>query len=337
MSRSQFLREETMDWLLSPENPSVRFWALQDLEGKDRAHPDVVSAQDAVMGSTPVRAILSAQQPEGHWENPRDMYLPKYTAGTHSLLVLAELGARRTPEIERGLEHIFDFQRDSGHFLTEMPKTSRGRASVVKDGCCLDANVLYYMVHFGYLGDPRVRRLLDFIVDYHSTEEGGWRCRAYPINPDRVFPTNCYMGGAKVLRSLAAIPEERRSREIQAIIDREVENILENQVFRYLRNADGSRKDKAGWKRFGFPLFYQSDALEVLDTLTRLGVKDDRMLDAVDLVQGAQMPDGRWPLKHTFNGKMWVDIDAKGEPSKWITLRASRVLRRFHGARTSGY
>jgi len=51
-----------MDWLLSSEDPSVRFWALQDIEGKDRAHPDVVSAQDAVMESTPVRAILSAQQ-----------------------------------------------------------------------------------------------------------------------------------------------------------------------------------------------------------------------------------------------------------------------------------
>jgi hypothetical protein len=145
------------------------------------------------------------------------------------------------------------------------------------------------------------------------------------------------MGGAKVLRSLVTIPKERRSDEIKAVIDREVENILENQVFRYLKNADGSRKDKAGWKRFGFPLFYQSDALEVLDTLTRLGVKDERMLDTVDLVQGAQTPDGRWPLKHTFNGKMWVDIDAKGEPSKWITLRASRALRRFNGARTSGY
>ena len=337
MSSGDVLDTDVLEWLLDASNPSVRFWALQDLTGHERTHLDVVAAQDAVMESEPVRAILSAQRPEGHWENPDDMYLPKYTASTHSLLILAELGARRTPEIERGLEHIFEFQRDSGHFLTEMPKTSRGRASVVKDGCCLDANVLYYMVHFGYLDDPRVQKLLDFTVDYHSAEEGGWHCRAFPINPDRVFPANCYMGGAKVLRSLTTIPEERRSDEIKAVIDREVENVLENQVFRYLKNADGSRKDKAGWKRFGFPLFYQSDALEVLDTLTRLGVKDERMLDAVDLVQGAQTPDGRWRLMHTFNGKMWVDIDAKGEPSKWITLRASRVLRRFHGVRTSGY
>jgi hypothetical protein len=337
MSPGDVLDAGVFEWLLDASNPSVRFWALQDLMGHERTHPDVVAAQDAVMESEPVRAILSAQRPEGHWENPGDMYLPKYTASTHSLLILAELGAMRTPEIERGLEHIFEFQRDSGHFLTEIPKTSRGRASVVKDGCCLDANVLYYMVHFGCLEDPRVQRLLDFTVDYHSAEEGGWRCRAFPIDPDRVFPANCYMGGVKVLRSLATIPKGRRSKEIKAVIDREVENILENRVFRYLKNADGSRKDKAGWKRFGFPLFYQSDALEVLDTLTRLGVRDERMLEAVDLVQGARGPEGRWRLRHTFNGKMWIDIEVKGEPSKWITLRALRVLRRFHGARTSGY
>jgi len=259
------------------------------------------------------------------------MYLPKYTATTHSLLILAELGARRTTAIERGIEHMFLYQRNSGHFFVDLPASEKGRASAVKDGCCLDGNVLYYLVHFDYLDDPRTQKLLDFTVDYHSADVAGWKCRSYPINPGGVFPANCYMGAAKMLRVLSTIPSEKRSREIGAVIDREVENILENGVYRYLRNPDGSRKDKAGWKRFGFPLFYQSDALEVLDTLTRLGVHDERMQDSVDLVLKTQGPDGRWLLMNTFNGKMWVDIEEKGLPSKWITLRALRALRRFHG------
>ena len=331
MSVDSVLDAGVLDWLLEPETPSVRFWALQDLLWLERTHPDVAAAQEAVMESAPVKAIFSAQQPESHWVTPDDMYLPKYKASTHSLLILAELGAKRTPEIERGLEHVFKFQRDSGHFLTKLPKTERGRASVVKDGSCLDANVLYYMVHFGYLDDPRVQRLIEFIVDYHSIEDAGWRCRAYPINPDAVFPVNCYMGAAKTLRSLSMIPPAKRSKEIAAVIAREVENVLENCVYRYLRNPDGSRKDKAGWKRFGFPLFYQSDALEVLDTLTRLGAKDERMEDAVRLVEGARGSDGRWLLKNSFNEKMWVDIDVKNKPSKWITLRAMRTLKRYYG------
>ena len=317
------------DWLLDPSDPSVRLWALQDLDGRKRDDPDVLEAQGRVMISPPVEAILATQQPGGWWGGERDMYLPKYTATTHSLLILAELGAKRTPVIERGIEHMFRFQRDSGHFLIDLPATAKGRVSTVKDGCCIDGNILHYLIHFGYLDDPRTRRLLDFNIAYHDGEGAGWRCRSYPINPTTVFPRNCYMCAAKMLRALSIIPQQERSKEIRSIIGREVENILENGVYRYLRNPDGTRKDKAGWKRFGFPLFYQSDALEVLDTLTRLGVHDDRMQPAVDLVLNTQQPDGKWLLNNTFNGKMWADIEEKGKPSKWITLRALRTLRRL--------
>lgn len=317
------------DWLLDPSDPSVRLWALQDLDGRKRDDPDVLEAQGRVMISPPVEAILAAQQPGGWWGGERDMYLPKYTATTHSLLILAELGAQKTPAIKRGIEHMFRFQRASGHFLINLPATEKGRASVVKDGCCIDGNILHYLIHFGYLDDPRTQRLLDFNVGYHDDENAGWRCRSYPIDPAAVFPRNCYMGAAKMLRALSMIPPQERRREIRSIIGREVENILENGVYRYLRNPDGTRKDKAGWKRFGFPLFYQSDALEVLDTLTRLGVHDDRMQPAVDLVLNTQQPDGKWLLNNTFNGKMWADIEEKGKPSKWITLRALRTLRRL--------
>ena len=55
------------------------------------------------------------------------------------------------------------------------------------------------------------------------------------------------------------------------------------------------------------------------------------MMDAVELVVNAQGPDGKWVLKNSFNGKMWCDIEVKGRPSRWITLRALRVLRHFHG------
>ncbi len=88
---------DPVGWLLEPSDPSVRFWALQDIDGKRRDDPVVLEAQERVMSSPLVEAILSAQQPGGWWVGERDMYLPKYTATTHSLLILAELGAKRSP------------------------------------------------------------------------------------------------------------------------------------------------------------------------------------------------------------------------------------------------
>ena len=316
-------------WLLESSNPSVRFWALKDLDGRKGDDPDVLEAQERVMDSPPVKVILSRQEPGGWWVGERDMYLPKYTATTHSLLILDELGAERTSAVERGIEHIFRFQRDSGHFLINLPATEKGRASVVNDGCCIDGNIFHYLIHFGYLDDPRTQRLLDFTVGYHDSEGAGWKCRSYPINPAAVFPKNCYMGATKMLRALSTIPLQKRSVEVRSMIDREVENILNNGIYKYLRNPDGTRKDKTGWKKLGFPLFYQSDVLEVLDTLTRLGIRDERMQPAIDIVLEARQPDGRWLLENTYNGKMWVDIEEKRKPSKWITLRALRVLKRL--------
>ena len=330
MRWEEIANQEVIDWLLEEDNPSVRFWALQQLQDKSASSADVKKAQDSIMMTQCVRAILGAQEKGGHWGNREDMYLPKYKAPTHNLLILAELGAKRTKEIEAAVEHLFLFQRDSGHFLTKMPKTAKGTASKMKDGCCLDGNILFYLVHFGYLKDPRTKKLIDFQIDYHSDDVGGWMCRAFPIEKDKVFPVNCYMGAVKMLKGLAQIPMKERPSGLQKILDQEIKIILENEVYRYLKNPDGTRKDKAGWKKFGFPLFYQSDALEVLDVLTKLGVKDKRMQDSINLVLSAQDEDGKWLLKNTYNVKMFCEIDEKDNASKWITLRALRVLRRYY-------
>ncbi len=329
MQFEDIIDQETIDWLLEPDNPSVRYWTLQYLQDKTPNHPEVVQAQDSVMESSCVRNILEKQREEGHWEQYHDMYLPKYTTTTHNLLILAEFGAKKTSQIEKAMEYIYLFQRDSGHFLMDLPKTDKGKASTVKDGCCYDGNILFYLVHFGYLDDPRTKKLIDFQMDYHSDDVGGWKCRAFPIDKSKVFPVNCFMGRMKVLKAFSRIPQNNWSKDMKRIINQEVEIVLENEIYKYLRNPDGSRKEKAGWKRFGFPLFYQSDILEVLDILTALGVQDDRMQESIDYTISAKEPSGRWLLKDTFNGKMLCEIDTKNEPSKWITLRASSVLKRY--------
>jgi hypothetical protein len=83
------------------------------------------------------------------------------------------------------------------------------------------------------------------------------------------------------------------------------------------------------WFRLGFPLSYWSDVLETVSNLVAMGYDEDpRLKRALEWILGKQDAQGRWKLENSLNGKMWADIEAKGKPSKWITLRALRVLKR---------
>jgi len=323
------LKGDPVEWLLEEENPSVRYWTLKDILDKPESSPEVTQARKEIMTSHPVTEILRNQTPEGFWVSLDNPYLPKYKATYHQLLILSELGASLTEEIQRALEIVFrTYQYDSGHFSSKLIKTARGKKSSLTDGACLTGNILRFLLHFGYYQDERTQKTITFLV---KTHKNGWGCRAYPIDREKVFPENCYMGGVKPLIAFSMIPEEERSKDIQEIINQEIEIYLQNHIFMYLKDEKGDRKAKFGWKRFGFPLFYQSDALEVLDVLTRLGARDGRMKPALDLVLEKQDNHGRWKLENTFNGKMWVDIEEKKKLSKWITLKAVRVLKRIHG------
>jgi hypothetical protein len=75
---------------------------------------------------------------------------------------------------------------------------------------------------------------------------------------------------------------------------------------------------------------YQTDTLEILGILVDLGFKDERMQEAIDLVVSKQDSKGRWKLENTFNGRFQSNIEHKGEPSKWVTLKALSVLKKFY-------
>jgi hypothetical protein len=117
--------------------------------------------------------------------------------------------------------------------------------------------------------------------------------------------------------------------DVNKTIERGSEYVLQHRIHKKSHNL--SQVSKPGWLHFGFPLMYQTDALEILGILTNLGFRDNRMQEAVDLVVSKQDEQGRWELENTFNGKFQVSIEQKGKPSKWITLNALRVLKRFYG------
>ena len=66
-----------------------------------------------------------------------------------------------------------------------------------------------------------------------------------------------------------------------------------------------------------------------LEALTEAGITDSRLDAAVSLMLSKQDDQGRWNMEYSYNGKTWVDVETKGQPSKWVTLRALRVLKRL--------
>ncbi len=53
------------------------------------------------------------------------------------------------------------------------------------------------------------------------------------------------------------------------------------------------------------------------------------MQSAMEIVLAKRNEENRWSMENTFNGKMLCDMEKKGASSKWLTLRAVRVLRHW--------
>jgi hypothetical protein len=328
------LKADPVNWLLEEDNPSVRYFTLWQILGKPQNSSEVQAAKKEIMLTGVVPKILAKQHEDGFWEAPERFYTAKYKGTVWQLIILSELGADgNDARVKKACEFILANSQDrkSGGFSAWLSvKVGGGRYSGVLP--CLTGNIVCSLIRLGYLDDPRVKRGIEWIVKYQRFDDG----EAYP---PKIWPYekatscfgkhSCHMGVVKSLKALAEIPAERRSTTVVNTIERGVEYLLKHHI--YKRSHDLSRVSKPGWLRFGFPLMYQTDVLEISGILTKLGCRDERMQEAVDLVLSKQDEQGRWKLESTFNGRFQTNIEQKGESSKWVTLNALRVLKRFYG------
>ena len=94
------------------------------------------------------------------------------------------------------------------------------------------------------------------------------------------------------------------------------------------RLSDGEIPQKR-WLYVGFPNKWFYDVVRVLDYFRAARPEpDERMDEALDIVESKRTEDGKWPLDHAYHDKLLVDFgDTEGQPSRWITLRALRIMR----------
>lgn len=323
------LNDDPTPWLLEPDpdNPGVRYFALRDLFDRPEQDPEVQAARVAIMTTGPVPAILDAQYPDGYWVKPGGGYSPKYRSTVWQILFLAELGADPSDErVRRGCDYLLSHSVASNGAFS-------ARQKPVPSVCihCLNGNMGHALLHLGYAADPRVQAALDWQARAITGEEQFRYLKSGTSGPGFACSVNlgqpCAWGANKAMRALLAVPPEQRTPVMEHAVRAGAEFLLSRDPA--VADYPYTERVSSTWFKLGFPLSYWSDVLETMAVLVELGYGDDpRLANALQLVLGKQDGRGRWKLENALTGKMWADVEQKGQPSKWVTLRALRVLKR---------
>ncbi|PKQ15019.1 MAG: hypothetical protein CVT67_11535 [Actinobacteria bacterium HGW-Actinobacteria-7] len=333
---------ETVEWLLQPDNPAVAVLTRRELL-KEMDDEEICALWEQRNEYPPTATILAAQHEDGSWDTPARDY-QKYGGSLWQIVFLGELWADGgDSRVQRAAEYAFSRQKSDGTWSAN-PKASYFMP-------CLTANVGRALARMGWARDERV------VASVAAIAEGYQRLGFLGCSDMQPFSLNgyCHMLVPKVLLLLAEVPRELWTTGAEELRDACVATLREREVFRSLPDEFSAFKDeiwplpaaeraagrerflaeheplhygdKPGWRRFGYPLSYNSDALESLWALMRICESPrDEYLPAIKLVRAEADPQMRWTLKNTFNGKMLANIEAKGKPSKWLTLRALQVL-----------
>jgi hypothetical protein len=139
----------------------------------------------------------------------------------------------------------------------------------------------------------------------------------------------CAWGDVKALRAFLEVPVEARSAEVIAAIERGVELLLSAPLLE-ATYPTASRVSKR-WFKLGFPLGYRADVLEAMLALVQAGYADHPYVQAgVEWLLAKRDIHGRWKLEQV-PGKMWASFGRIGRTNKWVTLRATDLLRAVGG------
>jgi hypothetical protein len=326
----ELLRGDPLSWLLEPDpaNPGVRYFALRDLLDRPQEDPEVCQARQDIMTRGPVPAILAAQDAQGYWAKAGAGYSPKYRGTSWQIILLAELGADPDDErVRRGCEYLLSHNSASnGAFSYNMSQAPSGAVH------CLNGNLIYAMLSLGYADHPRLQAALDWQARAITGEGDLTYYKSGTAGPGFACGDNlgraCGWGAVKALKALNAVSLRQRTPAVERAIQASVEFLLSRDPA--VADYPHTERVSSAWFKFGFPLSYWSDVLENTAALVAAGYGGDPRLDnALRFILDKQDAQGRWKLGNSLNGKMWIDIEKRGRPSKWVTLRALRVLKRL--------
>ena len=326
-------RMDALAWLLDSD-PAIRWQVMRDLTD---ATDELIAGERSRIGDEGFGArLLALQGEDGQWRSGvptfsseraetwwrsleparKGTLFPEWTSTTWSLSLLREFGIDPSdPRARRAVRLIRErcrWEHDGEpYFAGEVEACINGRA--VGNGA--------------YFGED-VAGIVDRLLG-EQMRDGGWNCER-----ENGSTRSSFHSTIEVLEGLLVFERATARSDVRAARLRGHEYLLERRLFRRLTTGEPIRDRKAGderFERFAFPAYWHYDVLRGLDYLRAAGAEPDaRMREAVDLVRSKRDGDGRWRLDRRYPGRSYFAIDAdEGQPSRWTTLRASRVLERF--------
>ncbi|MBN2149657.1 MAG: hypothetical protein JW726_19875 [Anaerolineales bacterium] len=328
------LKSDPLPWLLQSPSPGVRYLALRDLLDLPPDDAGLAAARDAAHADGEIAAILAQMHPHGYWSAPGPGYSPKYFSTVWSLVTLAQLGAGAGGDerIGRACAYIIDAAlTEGGQF------SASGAPSGTAD--CLQGELCWALLEMGY-DDPRLEKALDWMARSVTGEgiapltdrQAAVRYYAGKCGPLFACGSNdkksCAWGAAKVMLAFSILPPVRRTPLIQRAIDAGIDFLFSVDPASALYPSGYSAKPSGNWWKFGFPVYYVTDLLQIVEALVGLGYgQDARLANALRLVVDKQDSQGRWLLEYDYSGKTWVDFGPKKQPNPWVTVRALCALK----------
>lgn len=288
---------DVVAWLMQGD-PVIRWQTMRDLVGEPR---DVWEGERRLVSTEGWGAqLLSVQNARGEW-TPK-LYGHKWISTTYSMVLLRRFGLEpRDPRALRACGLLLDDE------------------ALWKSDLCIAGMVLALVSWFG-VDDPRCDDIAEFVLQ-HQFDDGGWNCRF-----DRGTTHSSLHTTANVvegLREYADADGALRCDTQQAEADAQ-QFLLAHRLYR--SHTDGVVID-ARMTRLSFPPRWRHDVLRSLDYFRAAdGAADERLGDAIRILAKKRLPDGRWPLQQRYAGRTWFEMEQVGQPSRWNTLRALRVL-----------
>jgi hypothetical protein len=289
--------DDLLGWLLDGD-PAIRWRVLRDLTGaSDR---EVTRERSRVAAEGWGARLLAAQRGDGGWGGGD--YSPKWTSTTYTLLHLLWLGLLPGhPAAIRGCERLWEWQA-----RWRVPET------------CIVGILVRLTSAYGY--DAKG---LDGLVEYlleQQLADGGWNCKTLTDKSKH----GSFHTSIQAVEALDAYASAGGRVDAGEALRRGHVFFLQHRLYRSHRT--GAVAVPASIRFPAFPEWH-FDVLRGLEHFARSGAeRDERLRDAVEVVQRARRKDGRWSTYSPFPGQQWFQLEAPGA-SRWNTSRALRMLR----------